>query len=321
MSERAASKTGFLNLYLGGSGALAAEPYQELRDADGRIVPAYSVLLDTDKPDPRLLEEPAAINAFVPVRLEPDQLRAVKATPQSFGSIVEDIQRTVDSLLSEEELSHGARTTRSLAQLLWEVRRNATAAALNYHLREFMHRGGCNKILPVLVGSSGGGTGSSFINLLAGALLEGAFRSLVLQGFPGGLLLTPIAFVVEPFYRTIAHADNPPHISKILSNAMAFRIESAWLETRGAFKNIYHLGLANLGGAVLDSQRDVARVLGTSVYQFEKHYETKIKPRTVDTSDTQAIFAHYRGQDTPEILHRRFTPPLAVAAPSGNGHE
>lgn len=318
MSDQATSKTGFLNLYLGGSGTLAADPFKELWKADGGTVPAYAVVLDTDNPPPGLLDR-GLVDGFIPVRLDADQIRAVKATPQSFGPTVEEIAREVGMLLSEEELCHGARTTRCLAQLLFEVRRGDVAAALNHHLREFMHRGGCNKILPVLVASSGGGTGSSLIILLAAALLQNEFRNLVLQSLTKGLLLTPLGFVVEPHYRAIQHAEQPDHTSKILGNAMAFRIESARIEKLGGFKNIYHLGLSNTKGAVLDSERDVARVLGTCLYQFEKHYEAKIKPRTVDTSDLQGIFGRYTGQDVLEALPKRVRPPFAAVAPSDNG--
>src|SRR5207249_9212862 len=65
-----------------------------------------------------------------------------------------------------------------------------------------------------------------------------------------------------------------PISSRILSNAMGFRIESASLERRSCFAGICHLGLSSpSGGAVLDSEREVSRVLGTAIYQYLKHWE------------------------------------------------
>lgn len=318
MFDQTQNNMGFLNLYVGGTGALAAEPFQQLWQADGRALPVSRLYLDTDAPPPRLLAD-GLIDAFIPVRLDGDQIRAVKATPQSFSPIVEAIVQEILPMLSEEDIGHGARTTRLIAQLFWEVRRTDIAASLNRCLREFMHNRGCRKVLPVLVGSSGGGTGSSLAILLAAALQERTFRSLVLQGFPDAFLMTPTAFVVEPFYRAIAHTQKPVHLSRILANTMGFRIESAYLESMGAFKTIYHLGLANSGGAVLDSEGDVGRVLGTTLYQFQKHYSTKIKARTVDTSDTMAISGRYRGNDTPEEQRRRPMSSLGSAPTVSNG--
>ncbi len=299
MPKKITHRTGFLNLLSGGTGVLGARPYHELWEADGRTLPAYSVVLDTDTPDERLLEE-GIVDAYIPVGLTHDEIQAVKATPGNFCPLVERIVCTMASLLHEEDFRNGARTTRCLAQLAFEVHRDLIASRLNQCIRDFQHRAGADEMVPVFMGSSGGGTGSSFIILLAQAFQDVTFRSRVLQGLSNGQMNIPIAIVTEPFYRAYAHREDPIHTAKILGNAMAFRIESEFLERQGAFKNVYHMGLANAGGAVLDSERDVARVLGTASYQFEKHWSTYIKPRTVDTADVAAIFGHYLGKDTPE---------------------
>jgi hypothetical protein len=312
------SKTGFFNVFAGGSGLLAAPPHHELDKADGHQVPHYNVALDTDTIDERLSKD-GNVDACLPQGLERNEVTAVRASPASFGTTVKRIVHEVGGLITEEDFRNGARTVRPLAQLVFEFRRHALAASLNQCLRDFLHRGGCDCIVPVFVSSSAGGTGSTYTILLATGLQQKSFRSQMLRGLPDGLVTTPIAFIVEPFYRAYAHANDPTHTAKILGNAMAFRIESAELEKRGWFKNIYHLGLSSTGGAVLDSEREVARVLGTSLYQFEKHWAGHIKSRTVDTADVHAIFGRYRGHDTPEKM---LTTPRSVrtaASVQGNG--
>lgn len=118
-----------------------------------------------------------------------------------------------------------------------------------------------------------------------------------MQGFPDDLLRTLNLVVVEPFYRAFANVDDPNHTARILANAMAFRIESAYLECRGCFNMICHLGLSSPGGGVvLDSAREVSRVLGTTLFQYQKYWSREIKPRRVD----RPLNAHYLGEDTPE---------------------
>jgi len=317
MSKTITRRTGFFNVLCGGTGVLGASAFHELWDADGRTVPVYSVVLDTDMPDERLINE-GIIDACIPVGLQRDEIRAVKSTAATFGPTVERIVRNMRDYLDEEDFRNGARTTRCLAQLAFEVHRDVIASRLNQCIRDFQHRAGTDDMVPVFTGSSGGGTGSSFMILLAHALQETTFRGRVFQGFSVGHLSTPIAVAVEPFFRAYSHVQDPIHTAKILGNAMAFRIESEFVERQGGFKNLYHQGLSNAGGAVLDSERDVARVLGTSVYQFEKHWSTFIKPRTVDTADTLAIFGRYLGKDTPERARVSAQPtPVQAAPPNG----
>jgi hypothetical protein len=297
---------------------LAAKPFHELRKADGGMVPAFTVVIDTDRPDERLLND-GIVDACIPVGLTHDDIAVLNATPVSFGPIVEAIVREMAYMLDPEDCRNGARTTRCLAQLAFEFHRDAIAAELNHCIRAFKHREGYDEIIPVVTGSTGGGTGSSLMILLAYALSQPDFRSSVFQGLTQGLFYKPTAFVVEPFYRAQAHAGNPIHVTKILGNAMAFRIESALLERQKCFKNVYHLGLSNSGGAVLDTESDVARVLGTSLYQFEKHWASHVKPRTVDTADSHAVFGRYLGEDVPERIFPELRPTQLPTTPPPNG--
>lgn len=309
-------ETGFLVAHFGGSGAIGAPPLRELWKTDGRQFPLYQVLIDTDKANDHLREE-GIVDASIPVRLDFEEIETVKATPSSYGASVPRIVEQVASMLDPEEMENGARTVRACAQLPWEVLRHSIADKLNQCIRNFLRETGCKKIIPIGASSSGGGTGSSFSILFGASLQEHGFRSRVLQGFPNGLLRTPVLFVVEPFYRAFANADDPNHTAKILANALAFRIESAHLERRACFSTIYHLGLsAPSGGAVLDSEREVARVLGTALYQFMKFWGPTIKPVKVN----RPLDGRYRGKDTPElaIQKQQFTPGMTIESPMEN---
>lgn len=146
--------TGFLNLCLGGTGALAAEPLKELWRADGRLFHQYSVLIDTDTANEHLKEE-GFVEASIPVRLAYEQLQTVKATPGRFGPRVPVIIEEVAAMLDPEEMENGARTTRCLAQLLWEVRSNEIADGINRSIRDFLRRTACKRIIPFAATSSG----------------------------------------------------------------------------------------------------------------------------------------------------------------------
>ena len=312
MAPMVNSETGFFVFHLGGSGAIAAPPLRELWNADGRQFPMYQVLIDTDKANDHY-KEGGIVDASIPVRLDYDEIQTVKATPGSFGPVVARIVAQVAVMLDPEEMGNGARTLRPCAQLPWEVRRHDIADKLNQCIRNFLRQSGCKKIIPVAATSTGGGTGSAFSILLADSLQEKSFRGRVLQGFSDGLLRTLELFAVEPFYRAFANANDPNHTSRILGNSMAFRIESEFLERHGCFATIYHLGLSSPGGgAVLDSEREVSRVLGTTIYQYLKYWGACIKPLKVN----RPLFSRYGGQDTPEFLLERLQP---APEPSGNG--
>ena len=126
------------------------------------------------------------------------------------------------------------------------------------------------------------------------------------EGLPPGFLHTPILFIVEPFAH--ARANSSVQADKILANCYAFRAECLHLQKRRAVKYCFHIGLANTQGAILDKMDDITTVLGTSIYLFEKHW-SQIKPRFVDTVDTQVFDARYPGNDTPEDWLRRFPVP------------
>ena len=84
--------------------------------------------------------------------------------------------------------------------------------------------------MPVLISSSGGGTGSAAQILLIDLLCQPEFRHRLLGGVPSDLLLPPMAFVCEPF--AYVSEVGQMQARKIMANALAFRLESEQLLQR-----------------------------------------------------------------------------------------
>ncbi len=221
---------------------------------------------------------------------------------------------------ARHDAPNGARTIRLLTQLAFAYHYESILRGLRNSILDLYHQGGIGGIIPVLISSSGGGTGSALQILFPQALNDPWFASRLTEGLPSGVLQTPILFLVEPF--AYALRNQTMHADKILANSYGFRMESVLLEAMHAYKYCFHLGLANEDGAVLDSPEEIAKVLGTSVYQFERHWP-QIKGRVVDTADTHALTARYTGYDIPEhVIHRANGVPIASYAPdSPNGEK
>lgn len=295
----------FMTISLGGSGERASSVYGDLYVADGSPFPMVCVHIDTDPVTQAVFDE----SILLP--LDADKLSAIQDNPELFGPNVGRILKEYSEMLHPEDVCNGSRTTRALTQLAFEYYRGHVLRGLRNALFRLKSYGGFDYVVLTLISSSGGGAGSALQILLAQALSDPSFRNQLLEGFTLGLLSTPIAFVVEPF--AFAERHDALHADKILANAYAFRLESAILEARRAYTYIFHLGLSNNHGAVLLEDEEIANVLGSSVYLFQRHWP-EMKRRFVDTVDTHVLTARYGGFDIPEI--RR--PP--AAGPSGNGN-
>jgi hypothetical protein len=161
-----------------------------------------------------------------------------------------------------------------------------------------------------LFSSTGGGAGSALVILLARLLASPAYRARITRGLSPNLLDTPLAVVTEPW--ALAWRNGERHADKILANAYAFRVESALLESRQAFQYVFHQGLANEGGAVLDSEEQVSKTLGTAVFNLCAHW-SYLKARWVDSIDSAKVTDRYLGRDVPECrLPKAQHPPYAA---------
>jgi len=274
---------------------------------DGQSFPMTIVAMDTD-PSPA----PWADHQ-IQIGLDGQKARAVVANAAVFGPVAATIVKDFLPLLDPENIIKGSRTTRALTQLAFQYFEQVILQQLREAVLDLYHQGGFTHIVPVLLSSTGGGTGSALSILLPRKLQEPRFAARLTEGLPSGVVQTPILFVVEPF--AYAMRNKSLHADKILGNAFAYRLESAMLELTGAIRYCFHLGLASRGGTVLDTPDEIARVLGTAAYQFLFHWP-EIKGRLVDTVDTHALTAHYAGQDLWEQVRKLFATSINRHAPS-----
>ena len=284
------TRPAFLTLLLGGLGLAAGRHLHQLYELDRRPYPTSVVHIDTDP------ESWPFVDRSIRIPLDGQKVKTMIDSPENFGPVVATIVRHYLRYLNPEDIRNGARTIRLLTQLAFEYHRRRILRELRKAVLALWHRGGFDHVIPVLVSSSGGGTGSALQILLCQALNDRAFFCRLNEGFDPGWMHTPVLCVVEPFAFAMGHQDS--HADKILGNAYAFRVESALLEEAHAYKYCFHLGLANRHGAVLDSRDEIAKVLGTSVYQIQRHW-LQIKKRFVVTMDSN--FSPYGGWNIPEV--------------------
>lgn len=286
------SETGFITLFLGGVGYAAASVYNQRYEADGRPFPSVKVLIDTDTLASSFFDE------VIHIGLDAGKLNAIQSDPDRFGPAARTICDNLGQYLSTEDAMNGSRTIRALTQLAFAIAEVEIVLGLRRAIHQLVENHRIKSIIVILVGSSGGGTGSALQILLPLKLRQPEFRSRILQGFSTDLLSTPISFVSDPY--ALAHLHAPPQAARILANSYAFRIESAELERIKAVKYVIHLGFANSKGTILSQPDLISRVLGTSVYEWQRSWPV-IKNRHVDTVDINALSkVGYLGGDLPE---------------------
>lgn len=294
------SRVGFLTVACGGVGLDAAEQYLQRYRCDLRPFPNVTIHIDTDPQTSPMVDE------FIHIGFKDDQINALRADPAKFGRGVQKILENLPQFLSHEDGTHGSRTIRCLTQLQLAINEPFLDAGFRRAIHRLVNDHGVSTIIPMLVSSSGGGTGSALQILLPLRFREPSFRARALQGLPGQLFHTPITFISDPY--ALAQVHEASHAAKILANSYAYRIESVALEQVRAVKYVIHVGFANRHGVILSEQKMIGRVLGTSLYEWQRSW-LEIKSRLVDTVDSQALSTcGYTGHDRPEDVLFNFFP-------------
>lgn len=285
------SRPAMLLMGLGGSARAAFPTIDCMYQADGKPFPMRSVYADTE---PGMI---SAADVKLDLGLTPDDVAALKADPGIFGPMAELMFENYPQFLQPESIRNGSRTIRLNTQLAVEVRLDRILETLHQAIRDLVRLGNVSQVLPVFFASTGGGAGSALVVLMGILFANRDFRALITNGLSPNLLDTPVAVVTEPFAYALKH--RPKHAAKILANAFAFRIETALIESDNCFQYIFSQGLANDGGAVLDSEDEIAKALGTGVYQLLSNWPY-IKARFVDTVDSGKHTDRFLGCDAPE---------------------
>jgi len=301
---------GFLNIMCGGVGLSSGLNFVERFLADGKPFPQVMAAIDTDPQTAEYINQPIHIGFDGP------KLDALKSDPERFGPEAAIICRLFGDYLNAEDATNGSRTIRCLTQVAFAFHEIEIALGLRSAIHQLVNEHRVKTIIPVIVSSTGGGTGSALQILLLDKFRQPKFRHKLTQGFGNELLQTPISFVCDPY--ALAHLHPSNHAAKIQSNAYAFRIESEAIERQHGSKYILHVGFANTKGTILSDPILISRVLGTSVYEFEQCW-SEIKSRLVDRTDIAALGKGYLGQDVPEQRLPRWQP--ETLSPKNNGHD
>ncbi len=301
---------GFLNIVCGGVGLAAGREISERYSADNRPFPQVMVSVDTDPLTADYVDQ------TIHIGFDAAKVDALKSDPERFGPETAVICQRFDKYLNAEDATNGSRTIRCLTQAAFNFHENEVGLGLRATIHRLVNENRVQTIIPVIISSTGGGAGSALQILLMLKFLERRFLHKLTQGFGPDLLQTPISFVCDPY--ALAHLHPTPHAERILANSFAFRAESEAIERRHGSKYVIHIGMANTKGTILSDQDLIARVLGTSVYEFEQCWP-EIKPRLVDRTDVAALGKGYLGQDLPERRVPRWR--ADQIKPSTNNHD
>lgn len=288
--------TAFLNVVLGGVGLRAGAYHHQRYLADNRPYSQVTVQIDTDP------NTASYVDYHCPITLDAGKLNALMADPDKFGPATGIILKEYARFLNPEDIENGSRTVRCLTQLAFDYHAPDITRTLRDAVHTLVREQRTRRILPFFISSSGGGAGSALQVLLIRKFMEPEFRLQLTEGLHDAILNRPICFVAEPY--ALAQRNNSQHHSKILGNAFAFRLESEVLERTGGTKYVFHLAFSNRYGTILDDPRQISRVLGTAVHEFQRNWP-ELKARFVDGPDVAALGDGYSGIDLPENWLRR----------------
>jgi hypothetical protein len=286
------SRPGFLLCWNGGTGVNCSAPFVR-QAAQHCPFPVVQLALDTDPESARRLVKLSDGDAFVPLQLTARKINVVRANAKLFGPTVEAILAHHGDLLDPDNIHQGSRTIRLLTEVAFRLHYGRVRAALRAAILRLLQKGEADHVVPVLVGSTGGGCGSALTPLLARALGAKPTRQRLLRSL-NIEVRKPIAFPVDP----LAQAEQVPDAQGrlILGNSFGFRDEVARYPQD--FEYLFWTGFASTSGVVLDRLDTVAKVVALGVHQLIVHW-SKLKAIFVNNVDS-FIQNPYLGIDRPE---------------------
>jgi hypothetical protein len=283
----------FLIIAAGGAGKTSVRSIKKQHQAAGNPFPIHTVALDTDTTDFQNFD--SAIN-IAPTR---EAVSAMVENPERYGPACRAIVEHHADLLDPETLGHGARTSRLITQAAFELFDGRIIKSLQQAIHSLLRKGQSPYILPVVLTSLGGGTGSASIVLLQNLFTDQTMKSRMTLGLQSDLVNRSTAFVIDAYAHALQqHNDVTPNW--ILANIYAARTELAELEKVGmGYQYVFHLGLGNDAGAVFSTIEQVCEANGLMAWEWMANYKL-FKSRAVDGLDFYKERCRYRGNDVPE---------------------
>ena len=199
------------------------------------------------------------------------------------------------TLVNKDEAEAGAKTIRMMTVLGFAYYYPAILQVIYKATCQLLEQGRARHVIPVLVSSSGGGTGSASSCLVAWTLSNPAIRPKIAYGLDPHVYKPSTVFLAEPFAQASFHQESQRN--KILANGLATSME---LEAIAQFYRriavIFHLSLSNGDGVILSKMSDIDEVLGKTIMQYICCYE-EINSRWADTYYTRVASDRYTGTD------------------------
>lgn len=316
-------RVAFLLLPLGGTGRGALKHFQSLYSLEKARFPKFACHVDTE-PGPA-----EGADSRLRIGLNAAKVDDVLADPELHGPVAQILSERYPQFLDPNSIQDGSRTFRALTQLAVEFHLDQIVVQFNRCIRHLMRTSNAKLILPVFASSTGGGAGSALAVVLSLLFADQRFRSKVTEGLDPYLLAPPVLLVTEPFAYSVDA--NLPQANRILSNAYAFRLEVAELQRRRAIQYAFFSSLSNSAGAMLDTEQEITRNLGSNMFAFCKAWSF-LKARFVDSVDTEKYTARYAARDLPEcfpdatvpsfgeVPTKRHRSPRITVTLQGNGH-
>lgn len=284
---------GFLGIAVGGAGKSSALAVKKQHLASGKPFSLAQITLDTEKTSFSEFDQAVDI---APTR---EAVAAMVANPERYGQACRAIVEDHPQLLDYETLGHGARTSRCITQAAFELFEDRIIKGFREAIHALLRQGQCRRIIPVMMASLGGGTGSAGVILLLHFFMDPVKKGQIMLGLPSDLVARPVLFCVDGYSHALMQT-NDVTPDWILSNVYATRVELAEYEKRGeGYEYAFHLGLANDAGSIFPTIEQVCEANGQLCWEWMANY-SRFKSRAVDGLDFTKERSRYRGDDIPE---------------------
>ncbi len=183
---------GFINIFCGGTGRGGLDHFARFCDRDGSAFSVANLQIDTD--DNALNDSPADFK--IRLTMTRDHVKMVSGNAEKFGPQVRQVLTKQKHLL--RNVSNGMRTTRSLTVIPYAIGRQEIITGFRNAITALTHQG-ATTFIPVLISSTGGGTGSATSVLLFNDLSNPRFVSDITEGYTPGCIEDSIIFAVDPW--------------------------------------------------------------------------------------------------------------------------
>lgn len=284
---------GFLVIAIGGAGKDSAITVKKQHQAAGC---PFSLLVTAIDTDPKDFD---AFDLAIDIAPTREAVNAMAGNPERYGPACQAIVKHHPDLVNSETLGHGARMQRLLTQTAFELFEERIRKGLREAIHSLLRQGQFQGILPVVVSSFGGGTGSAGVILLQDFFMDAIKKRQITLGLQPDLVARPVLFCIDGYAHAIQQS-NDVAPDWILGNIYSTRVELAeYGKASKGYQYNFHLGLGNSAGVVFSTIEQVCEANGVMCWEWMANY-ARFKSHAVNNLDFYIVSCHYQGDDIPE---------------------